>query len=60
MHFSQWFIHLQKAFMDFSLEMVWMALSQLVLKLSWDNKMPANSDFALGKMKMSAGTISGE
>jgi hypothetical protein len=45
MHFSQWFIHLQKAFMDFSLEMVWMTLSQLVMELSWDNKMPAISDF---------------
>jgi hypothetical protein len=29
--------------------MVLMTPSQLVLKLSWDNQMPANSDFTLGQ-----------
>jgi hypothetical protein len=34
--------------------------TQLVLKLSWDSKRPASSDFTLGKRKKLAGEIFSE
>jgi hypothetical protein len=38
----------------------WDTASQLVLKLSWDNKRPARANFTLRKRKSSAGVINGK
>ncbi len=50
----------QNASVNSPLAKVWMALSQLVLKLSWDDKRPASSDFTIGKRKKSAEQFSWE
>jgi hypothetical protein len=45
---------------DLSLAMVRTTPYRLILKLSWDNEWPANSDFVLRKRKKSAEAISGK
>jgi hypothetical protein len=42
---------------DLSLAMVRATPYRLILKLSWDNEWPANSDFVLRKRKKSAEAI---